>query len=840
MRDLFRSFAAALRASTKASGRSMIVASAVGTAIYTGYGILWLYVTPVEYESFGLRSIGVLLCLAVCLSPRWPARARPLLPWVWFAAVLYALPFYSTYQLLGSNYSVLRSMLEVTMVFFVIVIFPHYLLALVNIGAGIALGVLAGWLTIPHFDTLNHAIVKSVHVQAMVYSVAAGLLFMRNNLKALLGQQRVETLQDLAGSIAHELRNPLGQLRYRLESISRNLPRPTADGRDVAMPVRELDAVYKELTQGKLAIDRGMQMIAMTLDEIHSKPPDTSNMRYLSAERTTRKAVDEFGYESPTHRLRVDLRVAEDFVFKGDETRYIFILFNLLKNALHYFGDHPRARVTITVGGQCVTFEDTGPGMTSDVLAHVFESFQTSGKADGTGLGLSFCKRTMLAFGGDIACESEPDQFTRFVLRFPVVAPADIAAHEARVLEQARMAFAGKRVLVVDDVAALRKTTRCMLEPLGVQVAEAENGQQALDVLSQGPFDAMVLDVSMPVLDGYATAESIRAGRIPGMARLPIVAYTAESPYVARAKLERVSVDALVHKQCSQVELVEALTRAYDHARRGEDTDLAAAGLAGKTILLVDDQEFNRRYLRLLLEERRIEVVEASDGAAALKMLELVAVDAIITDIHMPVLDGFGLARAVGASALSPKPVLIALSARDDQTALANARAAGIGALVSKPAEPGELLGALARQLAARPEAPLSPRETKPATPDAAAKELLNFNRLESLRRIGMIDEAVPEALQATRVLLGKLQDPVARRDLESARELLHSLIGICGDVGAHALHQKMRSTYALLIEHQQWPATGWHEEVLDLLVHTGRAIQERYLQQMEPTAGLQ
>jgi two-component system, CAI-1 autoinducer sensor kinase/phosphatase CqsS len=601
------------------------------------------------------------------------------------------------------------------------------------------------------------------------------------------------------------------------------------------MPVRELDAVYKELTQGRLAIDRGMQMISMTLEEIREKPLDTSDLRYLSAEMTTRKAVDEFGYESASHRARVELQVTEDFVFKGDETRYIFVLFNLLKNAIHYFHEHPAARIRITVGGHCVTVEDTGPGMKPEVLARVFESFHTSGKPGGTGLGLSFCKRTMVGFGGDISCVSEPNRFTRFELRFPPVAPADIAAHEARVLAQARLALAGKRVLVVDDVPALRRTTRCMLEPLGVVVDEAENGQQALDVLARSPFDAMVLDVSMPVLDGYATAESIRAGRIPGVARLPIVAYTAESPYVARAKLERVAVDALVNKQCSQVELVEALCQACEHARRGEDLDVAAACLAGKTILVADDQEFNRRYLRLLLEERQVEVLEASDGASALRMLDDLAVDAIITDIHMPVLDGIGLAQAVRASALAPKPVLIALSARDDEAAMAKARAAGISDFVSKPAEPGELFDRLARHLATRAKAVIPERAGKPAVLDVPRGELLNFSRLESLRRVGMIDEAVPEALQATRALLGKLRDPVVREDFEAARDLLHSLIGICGDVGAHALHQKMRATYAQLIDQHQWPAAGWDEEVLDLLARTAHAIRERYPQQIEP-----
>lgn len=820
--ELFRRFDAPLRESANASARSMVIAARVGAAVFTAYGILWLHVTPVEHESLGLRAIAVLLCLAVSLSPYWPQRYKPALPWVWFMGVMYALPFYATYQLLGSNYSVLRSMLEVTMVFFVVVIFPHYLLALANMALGIGLGVLAGYLTIPGFGELNHGIVKSVHLQAMIYTVAAGLLFTRSNLTGLLARQRIDTLKDLAGSIAHELRNPLGQVRHGLETINRKLPRPHAGGRDVSIPPGDLDALFGELAQCRFAIERGMQMVAMTLDEIHAKPMDTSHLRYVSAETATRKALDEFGYDSESDRARIDLHVEQDFVFRVDETRYLFVVFNLLKNALFYFRDHPAARVGITVGGHCVTFEDTGPGMKPEVLARTFESFHTQGKPGGTGLGLSFCKRTLLAFGGDISCESELGRFTRFTLRFPAVPASEIAAWEAGVLERARLALAGQRVLVVDDVPALRKTARAMLTPLGVQVEEAGDGQMALEMLARSPFDAVVLDLAMPVLDGYATAESLRASRIPGAAGTPIVALTAEAAPIALAKLERAAVDVVVRKPCTQVELVEALCRARGQARRDEAAARCAASLAGKRILVVDDNAFGRRYLRQLLEQHAIEVSEAADGASAFRMLEALPVDAIVTDLHMPALDGFGLARAVIDSSLTPKPVLIALSARDDEAVVARAQAAGIRDFVSKPAQPAELLEKLARHL--------TPGIRPPGGhPAPAEDELLNLGRLESLHRLGMVDEDLPQAIRASRALLDKLREPTARRDLDAARELLHSLLGICGDMGFHALHQKTKSSYVQLVEHGRWPEPGWHEELLRLLGRTERAIRDQY-----------
>ena len=89
----------------------------------------------------------------------------------------------------------------------------------------------------------------------------------------------------------------------------------------------------------------------------------------------------------------------------------------------------------------------------------------------------------MVAFGGDISCESELGKFTRFVLRFPAVSGEEFHAHEQRVLNQAAEVFAGKNLLVVDDIQILRATARRMLAPLGAHVDEAENGLMALEMI---------------------------------------------------------------------------------------------------------------------------------------------------------------------------------------------------------------------------------------------------------------------------------------------------------------------------------------------------------------------
>ena len=96
----------------------------------------------------------------------------------------------------------------------------------------------------------------------------------------------------------------------------------------------------------------------------------------------------------------------------------IFVIYNLLKNALHY-QVKIEIRTEIKSDDNYLYFKDYGPGIESDKLELIFESFFTSGKKDGTGLGLPFCRRIMRAFDGEIICRSELEKGTEFEMKFP-------------------------------------------------------------------------------------------------------------------------------------------------------------------------------------------------------------------------------------------------------------------------------------------------------------------------------------------------------------------------------------------------------------------------------------
>ena len=218
-------------------------------------------------------------------------------------------------------------------------------------------------------------------------------MFTKNNT-----QNKVENLKSLAGSIAHETRNPLSAIKGCCEIIKNNL-----------------DEAIEYLDLISISSSRGLSMVDMILQNIRDEEIVKSKFTNLSIARVVESAIKEFAFESKGQKELVNADLENDFIFKGDKTLIIFVLFNLLKNSLYY-----KAKINIWLDGdkKCLYFKDNGVGIPADKLESIFDSFFTSNKKGGTGLGLPFCKRVMKAFGGDISCKSKKGEFTEFVLNF--------------------------------------------------------------------------------------------------------------------------------------------------------------------------------------------------------------------------------------------------------------------------------------------------------------------------------------------------------------------------------------------------------------------------------------
>jgi CheY-like chemotaxis protein len=164
--------------------------------------------------------------------------------------------------------------------------------------------------------------------------------------------------------------------------------------------------------------------------------------------------------------------------------------------------------------------------------ARLFQRFsQVDGSSTrrhgGTGLGLAICRGLTEAMGGEISVESTPGHGS--VFHFHIDAPAASPPIQIEADRTASASLGGVRILVADDNAANRELARALLQQFDAEVTEAADGSEAVALASEAPFDVILLDLNMPVLDGQGALLRIRAEPGPNQ-DAPILAFTADRP----------------------------------------------------------------------------------------------------------------------------------------------------------------------------------------------------------------------------------------------------------------------------------------------------------------------
>jgi PAS domain S-box-containing protein len=238
----------------------------------------------------------------------------------------------------------------------------------------------------------------------------------------------------------------------------------------------------------------------------------------------------------------------------ADRTRLRQILWNLLGNALKFTSE---GRVTVTLSGDTETLridvEDTGIGIKADVLPKLFSEFtqadaSISRRFQGTGLGLAICKRLVELMDGVIGVESTFGEGSRFWFRIPLRESGPCArAKKTAAAPRALRALRPLDLLVAEDSELNRMVIGAILDKHGHRHVFAENGHEAVAAAQERAFDAILMDVRMPEMDGIEATRAIRAGGGPAAAA-PIVALTAD----AMAETLQECLDAGMNAACAK------------------------------------------------------------------------------------------------------------------------------------------------------------------------------------------------------------------------------------------------------------------------------------------------
>ena len=256
----------------------------------------------------------------------------------------------------------------------------------------------------------------------------------------------------------------------------------------------------------------------------------------------------------------------------GDALRLRQILLNLGGNALK-FSDRGTVRIAFElleinsegVRLACVV-SDEGIGMSADELSRAFTPFSQADTSitrrfGGTGLGLSLCRRLTALMGGRISVESESGKGSVFRVELPFAVCSELggqAKDDAEPDTDAR-SLHGLRVLVAEDGDINREIMEVLLDSMGIECISAVNGQEAVEIWTMrgAEIDIILMDVQMPIMDGYSATRAIRASNLPGAQSVPIIAMTA---YAMRGDAER-SIQEGMNAHLTKPVNLEDLTR---------------------------------------------------------------------------------------------------------------------------------------------------------------------------------------------------------------------------------------------------------------------------------------
>jgi signal transduction histidine kinase len=347
--------------------------SLIGFIGFPAFYLLRFTKANMPYDDLPFRLVNAALCVILFLRDRWPERLRPYYFAYSYAVLIIAFPVTLVFTSLkhgGGTIAVGNTLLAVFLVVFLADWRNMLVILLAGIAGAVGLYVLTDPAPSMPVDYLER-------FPILLVTVVGSSLF-KFALESAIAERVRHAYASLAGSIAHEMRNPLGQIRHSLESLRQSLPAPTLKAQAQVLGPGDVDSLYRHLAQGEIAVERGLQVISMTLDEVNAKPLNPGGFAYLSASDACHKAVLEYGYDSQEQRSRVHVENVKDFLFRGEETAFLFVLFNLIKNALYYVPAYPQARVTVTVDAGTVKVRDTGPGISPDLQRRLFEPFRTS------------------------------------------------------------------------------------------------------------------------------------------------------------------------------------------------------------------------------------------------------------------------------------------------------------------------------------------------------------------------------------------------------------------------------------------------------------------------------
>ena len=604
---------------------------------------------------------------------------------------------------------------------------------------------------------------------------------------------------DFLANMSHEIRTPMNAILGFTEVLKRGYGRSEEDRQRHLETIRSSGEHLLQLINDILDLSK-VEAGRIEVERLAFGP--------LALVREVCDVLDVKAREKGLElELSVEGRVPE--TIESDPTRMRQIVTNLLSNAIKFTEEGTVRVVARFVKGNgesageggaglyAIDVIDQGIGVPPDAQGTIFEAFvqadtSVTRRFGGTGLGLPISRRFARMLGGDIVIESEAGKGSTFTATLAAGALEGVAwlapdealasSHRTETESAGSWHFRSGRVLLVDDGEENRDLLRLVLEETGLETAEAENGAVALERATSESFDVVLMDMQMPVMDGYTATEKIREAGVD----VPIVALTANAMKGFERECLEVGCTGYLTKPVDLDALLELLAKHLGGERRtaAEERAVALGGSAAAAeepeaagpwplvSRLAANPRFHgaiRKFMARLPE--RVAGMEAALDAGDL--------DGLASLAHW--LKGSG--PTVGFDALRDPAAALEMAARGDDAVAAEHSMVAVRGLVARLADPG-----------AAPDA--SPdAEVGGSTEMRRRKDEPLQSRLASQPRFA---PAIDKFVARLDEKLEAMKAAVDMQDCEELARLAHWLKGSGPTVGFDALREPAATLEAL------------------------------------------
>jgi PAS domain S-box-containing protein len=450
-------------------------------------------------------------------------------------------------------------------------------------------------------------------------------------------------------NMSHEIRTPMNAIlgmgrqlhKSGLDSRQRRyLDTINAAGENLLVVINDILDISK-IEAGQLTLER----IGFKLGEV--------------IERVVRVMLHKAEEKGLQLTWSLDNRISP--VLLGDPYRLNQVVLNLTSNAIK-FTDRGSVDIRCSVLAEeedrqsvRIVVRDTGIGMEKEFLGHLFQKFQqedrsVARKFGGTGLGMSICKHLTGLMHGDILVTSVKGEGTSVILTIPFEYGKEADLPQKAAQDTDSGVLGNKNILLVEDNEMNRLVATTILQGYGVTVTEAFNGEEALKQLRSGSFDLVLMDVQMPVMDGFEATRVIRREIDPG---IPIIALTANAIKGESLKCLSAGMNAYISKPFEEEDLIRMIAYWLNKGRSIADADAGvkdAGALNGAPAALYDldrlkqigrgDEAFEHRMVSLFLDQAPASAVEMKEALGSGDGPRLYAVAHRLK----PMLHNFGIA----------------------------------------------------------------------------------------------------------------------------------------------------------------------------------------------------